>query len=109
MTAYLRKRALPFIAEPRVLWDMTAAEISELISAGEERRAAAARENELLAYNIGALVLTAFNAPSRYPKSPEAAFGRRPVPPADGGKAAFMRAAGQFNRRFADRRSVNDS
>lgn len=87
----------------RVLWELTARETEELIAAGRKREAAAARENELLAYNIGALVLTAFNAPSKYPRSPDAAFGRRAVQSPDGGKAVFMSIAKQLNRRFADR------
>ncbi len=93
----------------RVLWELTAYETEELIAAGDRRGNAAARESEMLAYNIGALVLTAVNAPSRYPKSPEAAFGKGSEPAEDGGKAAFMRIAGQLNRRIADRGNRNDS
>ena len=89
-----------------MLWDMTAYELDEVISAGRKRDAAMARENELLAYNIGALVLTAVNAPSKYPRSVDAAFGRRPAQAADGGKAGFMLIAEQLNRRFADRENT---
>ena len=34
------------------------------------------KANEILAFNIGALVLCAFNAPGRFPKSPAEAFKR---------------------------------
>lgn len=98
-----------YAADPRLLWELTAYELEELAAIGEGRRAAAAREYEQLAYNIGALVLTALNTPQRYPKSCAEAFGRSPEPPADGGKAAFMRAAERINRRFADREEQNDS
>ena len=82
---------------------MTATELEETIAAGRKRDAERARENELLAYNIGALVLTAVNAPSKYPGTVNAAFGRRPPSAPDGGKASFMHIAEQLNRRFADR------
>ena len=98
-----------YAADPRVLWELTAYELEELAEAGEARRAAAAREYEQLAYNIGALVLAAVNAPQRYPKSCAEAFGRNRAPAADGGKAAFMCAAERINRRFADRGEQNDS
>lgn len=83
-----------------MLWELTAYETEEIIAAGEKRRAAEARSSEMLAYNIGILVLAAVNAPARYPKSPEEAFGRRPAPAPDGGKADFMRIAERLNRRF---------
>ena len=95
------------MSDIRVLWELTAYETEEIISAGRIREAARARENEMLAYNIGALVLTAFNAPSRYPRSPEAAFGRSSVPAADGGKSGFMGIAKQLNKRLAARRNIN--
>ena len=60
----------------------------------------AVRQNELTAFNIGALVLAAVNAPGRFPKTPEEAFGRRPAPPPDGGKSSFMAAAEQINKRL---------
>lgn len=91
------------MSDIRLLWELTAYETEELIAAGRKRDAAAVRENELLAYNIGALVLTAVNAPQKFPRSPDAAFGRRPAPPPDGGKSDFLRIAGQLNRRFAER------
>gem|GEM_PF-1549594 len=100
---------MPYVSDIRVLWELTAYETEEIIKAGRKREAAGIRENELLAYNTGALVLTAVNAPAKYPKSPDAAFGRRPAPAADGGKSGFMSIAKQFNRRFADRGKRNDS
>ena len=78
---------------------MTAYVLSEVISAGRRNAASRARENELLAFNIGALVLAAFNAPSRFPHTPADAFGRKDTP-RDGGKAGFMSIAGQLNRKF---------
>ncbi len=105
----LREYAAPYVSDVRTLWELTAYETEELIRAGRKREAARARENELLAYNIGALVMTAFNAPSKYPRSPDAAFGRKHSPASDGGKADFMSIAKQLNRRFADRGNVNDS
>jgi hypothetical protein len=54
----------------------------------------------MLAYNIGLLVLAAVNSPSKYPRTPAEAFGSRPAPAPDGGKADFMRIAEQLNRRF---------
>ncbi|MBP3855449.1 MAG: hypothetical protein IK990_07565 [Ruminiclostridium sp.] len=79
---------------------MTAAEMDELVDAGKRREAAAVRKNELLAFNTGALVLAAFNAPRRFPRTPDEAFGRMPAPPADGGKSSFMRIAEQLNGRL---------
>ncbi len=79
---------------------MTASELDMLINAG--RRAGNIRilENELLAYNIGALVLTAFNAPMKYPATPSEAFGRSPSVPSDGGAEDFMKIAAQLNGRL---------
>ena len=57
-----------------------------------------ARENELLAFNIGALVLAAFNAPQRFPADPDSAFGHASRD--DGGKSAFMAVADRVNGRF---------
>lgn len=84
------------------MWELTAYELGEIIEAGKRRAADAARENELLSFNIGALVLAAFNAPQRFPQTPDAAFGRRTAP-ADGGKADMMRMAEQINKRLAAR------
>ncbi len=84
------------------MWELTAYELGEMIEAGKRRAADAARGYELLSFNIGALVLAAFNAPQRFPQTPDAAFGRRSVP-ADGGKADMMHIAGQINKRLADR------
>ncbi|MBR5088925.1 MAG: hypothetical protein IK093_05815 [Ruminiclostridium sp.] len=79
---------------------MTAAELDEVIAAGRKRAERRARSDELLAFNIGALVLTAFNAPGRYPKTPESAFGRKPAAPADGGRRDFAEIARQLNARL---------
>lgn len=75
----LRKKALVFIADPRILWELTAGEIWELI---QERSAFyrkcledSYRRNELLAFNTGALCRTAVNAPEQFPRSPAEAFG----------------------------------
>ena len=87
----------------RGLWELTAAELDGIITAGRRRNAETARQNELLAFNTAALVLAAFNAPKRFPKTPDEAFGRRPAPPADGGKSAFMAVAEQINRRLKQR------
>ena len=85
-----------------MLWELTANELDEIIEAGRRKAAAKAAENELLAFNIGALVLAAFNAPSRFPQTPAAAFGRK-TPVQDGGKASFMQIAEQLNRKFMKR------
>ncbi len=81
---------------------MTAYELDDLIEAGKRRAADAVREKELLAFNIGALVLTAFNAPQRFPVTPDDAFGRKRVR-ADGGRADFMEIAKQLNARIAEK------
>lgn len=99
MTA-LHGEALLYTSDVRGLWELTAAELDAVIGAGRRRDAMTARQNELLAFNTAALVLAAFNAPKRFPKTPDEAFGRRPEPPADGGKSAFMAAAEQINKRF---------
>ncbi|MBQ8904116.1 MAG: hypothetical protein IJY73_07520 [Oscillospiraceae bacterium] len=74
----LRFRALGFIADPRILWELTAEEIWELIQAHSAREKKCLedsyRRNELLAFNIGALCRTAVNAPEQFPKSPAEAF-----------------------------------
>lgn len=107
----LRREALRYTHDISGLWELTAAELDELIAAGRDARAGEIRENELLAFNIGALVLAAFNAPQRFPKTPEAAFGRKAEMPADGGKSEFMKIAGRLNRRLSERigESENDS
>ncbi|MBQ3842139.1 MAG: hypothetical protein II820_05570 [Ruminiclostridium sp.] len=89
------------------MWELTAAELDELIAAGRAARADEIRENELLAFNIGALVLAAFNAPQRFPKTPDAAFGRKPEMPADGGKSSFAEIAARLNKRLAERTGEN--
>ena len=82
---------------------MTAAELDMLIDAGRRRKNGRILENELLAYNIGALVLTAFNAPMKYPATPAQAFGRSPSLPSDGGVSDFMKIAQQLNGRMRSR------
>ncbi len=88
---------------------MTAAELDMQIRAGRKRETAAAAENERLAFNIGALVLAAFNAPRRFPRTPDAAFGRMTAP-ADGGRSDFECIAKQLNERFFRKQeTTNDS
>ena len=89
--------------EPRALWDMTAFEFDSVIAAGRRKRQEEARALETLAFNIGALVLTAVNAPGRFPKTPDEAFGRKRGSSPDGGKADMMLIAEQINRRIRDR------
>ena len=83
---------------------MTAAEISDRISAAEknesEKRAALYKANEILAYNIGALVLTAFNAPRKFPKSPDEVFVRKEKRDWRAEKADFSEIARQLNSRM---------
>ena len=85
------------------MWQLTAAELDEIIEAGRTAKACEIRENELLAFNIGALVLAAFNAPRRFPETPDAAFGRKAPMPPDGGKEDFMKIAVQLNKRLSER------
>ena len=92
---------MPYICDIRELRNMTAYEISDVIAAGKQREIRRARENELLAFNIAALVLTAFNAPMMFPSDPDSAFRhKRRVIPEDGGKAAFMALADRINGRY---------
>ena len=86
---------------------MTAYELEDVIRAGRRRDREYARTLETLAFNIGALVLTAVNAPGRFPKTPDAAFSREIKSPADGGKADMAAIAQQINRRLQRRK--NDS
>ncbi|MBQ9383549.1 MAG: hypothetical protein IJT87_04880 [Ruminiclostridium sp.] len=89
--------------EPSALWSMTAYELDDIIRAGRRRQRDDAASLETLAFNIGALVLTAVNAPRRFPKTPEEAFGgKRSVSP-DGGKADMLLIAEQINRRLRDK------
>lgn len=81
---------------------MTARELDEQIYAGRKREETYAYENERLAFNIGALVLAAFNAPRKFPRTPDEAFGRY-APPADGGKSELMLIARQLNERLRNR------
>ncbi len=87
---------------------MTAYELDDFIMAGRRRDCKNARSLELLAFNIGALVLAAVNAPGKFPRSPDEAFGReKRGERADGGKADMMAIAEQINRRLQRRK--NDS
>lgn len=74
----LRLKAYEFIADPLVLWKLTAWEIWEMIQVQSALRNRCLedsyRRNELLAFNIGALCRTAVNVPEQYPKSPAEAF-----------------------------------
>lgn len=99
MTA-LQGEALLYTSDARGLWNLTASELDAIIGAGRRKDALTARQNELLAFNTAALVLAAFNAPKRFPRTPDEAFGRVPEPPADGGKSAFMAVAEQINKRL---------
>ena len=103
----LRREALRYTSDVTGLWELTAAELDELIAAGRAAEADEARERELLAFNIGALVLAAFNAPQRFPKNPDAAFGRKTGAPADGGKSAFAEIAARFNKRLSEQTGEN--
>lgn len=61
---------------------MTAAELFQLLRAGErlrrERQSDALFADRLLAFNTAALIRTAVNAPERFPQSPDRAFPNRP-------------------------------
>lgn len=60
---------------------MTAAELAELCSCAREadsrRLSELYRANEYLAFNTAALCLAAFNAPQRFPKTPQEAFPKK--------------------------------
>ena len=75
----LRNKAFEFIDDPRILWELTAEEIWELIQAKrvfyKKCLEDSYRRNELLAFNTGALCRTAVNAPEQFPKTPAEAFG----------------------------------
>lgn len=77
----LRRRAVGYIDDIRILWELTAGETEEIIaerSALEKKRLEDSyRRNELLAFNIGALCRTAVNAPRQFPRTPAEAFGRK--------------------------------
>ena len=91
---------------------MTVSEITDMIEAKRKaynnRLADLYKANEILAFNIGALVLTAVNLPTRFPKSPETAFtkrsGRRDW---QAEKSDFKEIAKQLNNRIEER-SKND-
>lgn len=71
--------ALHFVADPRILRELTAGEIWEMIQVHSafNRKCLedSYRRNELLAFNIGALCRTAVNAPEQFPHTPAEAFG----------------------------------
>ena len=87
---------------------MTVSEIADLIEAKRtaynNRLADLYKANEILAFNIGALVLRAVNLPTKFPKSPEAAFtqkkGRRDW---QAEKSDFKEIAKQLNKRIEER------
>ena len=82
---------------------MTVSEITDMIEAKRKaynnRLADLYKANEILAFNIGALVLCAFNAPGRFPKSPAEAFKREASADWRAQKQAFLEIAKQLNRR----------
>ncbi|MGN0618279.1 MAG: hypothetical protein ACI4J7_04580 [Ruminiclostridium sp.] len=82
---------------------MTASEAEELIeaqrAAEEKRLADLYKANEILAFNIGALALCAFNAPGRFPKSPAEAFKKETSADWRAQKQAFLEIAKQMNKR----------
>ncbi|MGN0577287.1 MAG: hypothetical protein ACI4J4_01570 [Ruminiclostridium sp.] len=82
---------------------ITASEAEELIAAqraAEEKRLADLyKANEILAFNIGALALCAFNAPQRFPKSPAEAFKKEASADWRAQKQAFLEIAKQINKR----------
>lgn len=77
----LRTAALEAGTAEKDFWLMTVSEIVDLLNAKRtaynNRLADLYKANEILAFNIGALVLTAVNLPGKFPKSPEAAFTQR--------------------------------
>lgn len=60
------------------IWNMTAAEIAECISAAENRSriimSMLYKSGEAAAFNTAALCMTAFNAPQKFPKTMQEAF-----------------------------------
>lgn len=90
---------------------MTAGEIYERIRAGkstyEKSLADLYKANEILAFNIGALVLTAVNAPSKFPKSPEDAFISRGKRDWRAEKADFSIIAQRHNERYMNKGDKN--
>ncbi len=87
---------------------MTAGELYDWIrakkSAYNKRLADLYKANEILAFNIGALVLTAVNAPSKFPKSPEEAFVFRGKRDWKAEKADFSIIAQRHNERYRNER-----
>lgn len=93
---------------------MTVSEITDMIEAKRRaynnRLADLYKANEILAFNIGALVLTAVNLPTRFPKSPDTAFtqrsGKRDW---KAEKSDFREIAKQLNKRLKEKeRNSND-
>lgn len=98
----LMDECLMYLPDVNALWQFTADELCRIADAGRRRlremHERRVRENELLAFNIGALVLTAFNAPQRFPQDPDRAFGHKTRSMHnDGGKSAFMAVADRIN------------
>lgn len=90
---------------------MTAGEIDDWVrarkSAYEKGLADLYKANEILAFNIGALVLTAVNAPSKFPKSPEEAFISRGKRDWKAEKADFRVIAQRHNEKYKNREREN--
>ena len=101
----LRTAALEAGIAEKDFWLMTVSETGDLIKAKRtaynNRLADLYKANEILAFNIGALVLTAVNLPGKFPKSPEAAFtlrsGKRDW---RAEKSDFREIAKQLNKRL---------
>lgn len=78
LIADLRLKAYEFIADPCVVWRLTASELWDMIQVQSALKNKCLedfyRRNELLAFNIGALCRTAVNAPEQFPKTPAEAF-----------------------------------
>lgn len=90
---------------------MTAGEIADWVkarkSAYEKGLADLYKANEILAFNIGALVLTAVNAPSKFPKSPEEAFISHEKRDWKAEKADFSIIAQRHNERYMNKGDKN--
>lgn len=87
---------------------MTVSEITDMINAKRtaynNRFADLYKANEILAFNIGALVLTAVNLPTKFPKSPENAFiNKRGKRDWQAEKSDFREIAKQLNKRIRER------
>lgn len=81
---------------------MTAAELFLLLRAGERSRAEQQSDallgDRLLAFNTAALMLTAVNAPERFPENPDKAFPNRAHDWREA-KAEMLRISEKFSRK----------